>query len=78
LHAPLEPHAKTYVPLSAPDINDDDSTHSYHGSDLSSKSDSKYDEHVDDKHAYVEPPHMPKWEQGTLKATRDLSRDPTD
>jgi hypothetical protein len=40
LHAPLEPHAETYVPLPAPKISDDESTHSYHCSYLTSKYDS--------------------------------------
>jgi len=60
LHAPLEPHANTCVPLLAPDINDDDSTHSDLGSDLSSQYDLEYDEHIDYQHADVEPPQMPK------------------
>jgi hypothetical protein len=55
LHAPLEPHAETFVPLPAPDISDDESTHSAHGSNLSSESDSEDDEHVDDQHADAEP-----------------------
>jgi hypothetical protein len=77
LHAPLEPHAKTSVPLPAPNINDDETNHSDHGSDLSSESDSEYDEYVDDEHANVEPSQMLKWAQTTLRATRDLVGDPT-
>jgi hypothetical protein len=41
LHAPLEPHADTFVPLPAPDISDDESTHSDHGSYMSSEYDWK-------------------------------------
>jgi len=62
LHAPLKPHANTYVPMFAPDINHDDSTHSNHVSYLSSESDSEDDAHTDDDHADVEPPQMSKWE----------------
>jgi hypothetical protein len=51
LHALSEPHANTYVPLPAPDISDDESTHSDHGLDQSSEFDSEDDEHAD-----VEPP----------------------
>lgn len=67
LHASLEPHAETSIPFPAPDISDDESTHSDHGSDLSSKYDQEEYEHVD-----VEPPQMPKWEHTTLQETRDL------
>jgi len=61
LHAPFDPHAKTYVPLPAPYINDDESTHSDNGSNLSSEYDLEDDEHVDD-----EPPQIPMWAQTTL------------
>jgi hypothetical protein len=37
LHVPLEPHAGTFVPLLAPNISDDESTHSDHGSNLIQK-----------------------------------------
>jgi hypothetical protein len=66
LHAPLEPHAETSVPLPAPDISDDESTHSDHGSNLSSESDLEDDEHAD-----VEPPQIPKWAQTTLQLAKD-------
>jgi hypothetical protein len=48
IHAPLETHAETFVLLPVPNIRDDESTHSYHGSNLSSQYDSKDDEYVDD------------------------------
>jgi hypothetical protein len=57
MHAPLETHAKTSILAPAPDIIYDESTHSNHGSDLSSEFDSEYDEHVDD-----EPQQILKWE----------------
>jgi hypothetical protein len=47
LHTSLEPHVDTFVPLPALDFSDDESTHSDHGSDLSSKSDLEDDEHAD-------------------------------
>ena len=49
VHAPLEPHVETFVPLPPPCISDDESTHSYHVSDLSSEFDLKDDEHADDE-----------------------------
>ena len=48
LHAPLESHAETFVPLPTPHIRDDESTHSDHDSYLSSESDGE--------HEYVDPP----------------------
>ena len=56
MHAPLEPHVETFVPLPPPCISDDESTHSNHGSYPCSEFDSK-----DDEHAYDEPQQMPKW-----------------
>jgi hypothetical protein len=56
LHALLKPHAESFVPLPTLDISDDEYTHSDHGSGLNSKSNLKYDEHVDHDHADVEPP----------------------
>jgi hypothetical protein len=55
LHAPLEPHVETYALHLAPEIGDDESTHSYHGSDLSFESDLEDDEHINDEHANDEP-----------------------
>ena len=49
MHAPLEPHVETYVPLPPPCISDDESTHSDHGSHLSSQSDSEDDENANDE-----------------------------
>ena len=49
MHAPLESHVETYVPLPPLCISDDESTHSDHGSDLSSESDLEDDEHADDE-----------------------------
>jgi hypothetical protein len=48
LHAPSEPHVDTFVPLLAPDISYDESTHLDHDSYLSSEYDLEDDEHVDD------------------------------
>ena len=42
-HASLESHVETFVPLPAPNILDDESTHSYHDSDLSFKPDEEYE-----------------------------------
>ena len=50
LHAPLESHAETFVPLPTPHIRDDESSHSDHDSYLSSKSDREHE------HEYVDPP----------------------
>jgi hypothetical protein len=61
LHAPSEPHVDTFVPLHAPNINDDESTHSNHGSYMISEYNLK-----DDENAYVEPPQIPKWAHTTL------------
>jgi hypothetical protein len=77
LHAPLELHAETFVPLPTKNISDDESTHSDNDSYMSSESDSEDDEHVDDEHVDVEPPQIPKWAQTTLHATKDLVGDPT-
>ena len=50
LHALLESHAETYVPLPTPHIRDDESNHSDHDSNLSSGFDGEH------KHDYVNPP----------------------
>ena len=48
MHAPLESHAETFVPILAPKIHDDGSTHSYHDSYLSFEHDEEHEhEHVD-------------------------------
>jgi hypothetical protein len=77
LHAPLEPHAETFVPLPAPDISDDESTHSDHGSDLSSESDSEDDEQMMSmqmlSHHRCPSGHRPPYRQAG-----DLVGDPTD
>jgi hypothetical protein len=57
----LEPHEDTFVPILAPEINDDETTHPDHGSYLSSEYYLEDDENGVDQHADVEPPHMPKW-----------------
>ena len=43
MHAPLESHAETFVPLPAPNIRDDESTHSNNDSDLSSEPDEEHE-----------------------------------
>jgi hypothetical protein len=57
LDASSEPHTNTSITLPTPYISDDESTHSYHGSNISFE----YDEHVDYQHVDVEPPQIPKW-----------------
>ena len=50
MHASLESHAKTFVPLPAPNMHDDESTHSYHDLDLSSESDGEHEHEYADPH----------------------------
>ena len=49
VHASLEPHVETYVPLPPPCISDDESSHSENGLELSFESDSEDDEHANDE-----------------------------
>ena len=81
LHAPLESHAETFVPLPTPHILDDESTHSDHDSDLSFESDGEHE------HEYVDPPlFSPKrtrslreiYAQTTPQDAGDLVGDPVD
>jgi hypothetical protein len=50
LHASLEPHTNTFVPMLTTDISDDESTHLDHGSDINSESDLEYDESMMSMH----------------------------
>jgi hypothetical protein len=68
VHAPLGTYVDTFVPLPPPCIYDDKSTHSDHGSDLSSESDSEDDE----------PHQILKWEQSTIQEACDLVGDLAD
>ena len=52
LHALLESHVETFVPLPAPNIRDDESTHSDHDSDLCYESDGEHE------HEYAGPHHF--------------------
>ena len=70
VHAPLETHVETFVPLPPPCISDNESTHSNHGSDLRSKYDLEDNEHADN-----EPQQMPKWAQSTIQEEGDLVGD---
>ena len=81
MHGPLESHAETFVPLLAPNICDDKSTHSYHDSDLSSESDGEHE------HEYADPhPFSPArtrilreiYAQTTPQDAGDLVGDPVD
>ena len=48
MHAPLESHVETFAPLPAPNIHDDESTHSNHDSYLSFEPNEEHeDEYVD-------------------------------
>jgi hypothetical protein len=81
LHAPPVKHAETLVLPLAPDIRDDDSTHS---DATYSNTDSKYFVHVDEQ--VVQPneepaselQQMPKWARSTLQEARNLAGDPLD
>ena len=81
LHEPLESHVETFVPLHAPNIRDDESTHSDHDSNLISKFDGEHE------HEYADPhPFSPKrtmilreiYAQTTPQDAGDLVGDPVD
>jgi hypothetical protein len=78
LHAPLEPHAETFVPLPAPDISDDESTHSDHGSYLSFEIDSKMMSMSMMSMQMMSHHRCPSGHRTTLQEARDLVGDPTD
>jgi hypothetical protein len=78
LHAPLEPHAETSVLPPAPDIRDDESTHSDHGSYLSSEYDSKMMSMLMMSMQMMSHNRCPSGHKPPYRQAGDLVGDPTD